>query len=255
MSRISENIRKITKAWGGKTTGNGISDALSDLYNNLPFGEETKTEYNTLFDNITVSENGSFFGGGVLYGAFDFDIVNNFTVIFDGVEYNCEVTPKRVQTSYLGNKTLTNLSNPGENTNEPFCIAADFFFNVDDMSEDVNDRIYLAEPGVNHTLTIKKKTVQTVVTPLPAKFLPEPIVFTSTDGQTFTCNKTYDECLSMIGTPFTAYAVLPGDTTLLGFVAMIEDGKIMYVFSMLSDSGFVPMPIYYNSDGTIESPV
>lgn len=44
MSRISENIRKITKAWGGKTTGNGISDAVRDLAENLPFGEEEVTE-------------------------------------------------------------------------------------------------------------------------------------------------------------------------------------------------------------------
>ena len=45
------------------------------------------------------------------------------------------------------------------------------------MSEYAYDKIYLAEPGVSHTLTIKKKIEQTVVTPLPTKFLPEALQF------------------------------------------------------------------------------
>lgn len=42
MSEISKNIRKITEAWGGKTTGSGIGDAVMDLYNSLPFGVTTE---------------------------------------------------------------------------------------------------------------------------------------------------------------------------------------------------------------------
>ena len=84
MSRISENIRKITKAWGGKTTGNGISDALSDLYNNLPFG--TKTEMVAILPEQSVT--GHAIGNGWYGSLFPTEISlvegKEYTIVING---------------------------------------------------------------------------------------------------------------------------------------------------------------------------
>lgn len=87
MSRISENIRKITKAWGGKTTGNGISDALSDLYNNLPFG--TKTEMVEILPEQSVMQIDE--EGQLLYlikAGFTIENGKEYEAVVDGVSYD-----------------------------------------------------------------------------------------------------------------------------------------------------------------------
>lgn len=83
MSRISETIRKITKAWGGKTTGNGISDALSDLYNNLPFGVKTEMVEVYKSDNIEYGNHGMVYLNGMP------PMVENqeYIVVLDGTTY------------------------------------------------------------------------------------------------------------------------------------------------------------------------
>ena len=90
MSRISENIRKITKTWGGKTTGNGISDALSDLYNNLPFG--TKTEMVEILPEQSVRGSLIAPANMVYTDKIDTSIAftegKNYKIVFNGIEYN-----------------------------------------------------------------------------------------------------------------------------------------------------------------------
>lgn len=173
---ISKEIRELAKAMGIETEGNGTSDAIRDLTKavkegrvqlgggapswddiaNKPFELIKTIEYDVLHDNVTVSENGTFSEPGKLNGATVIDEVNNFVVIFDEVEYNFEITPTGHNYKF-GNLSLADSSK--ENTGEPFCLESYFYFNVDDMSQDEADKIYLAEQGVSHTLSIKKANI------------------------------------------------------------------------------------------------
>ena len=90
MSRISENIRKITRAWGGKTTGNGISDALSDLYNNLPFG--VKTEMVEIVPEQSVTTDGDYEAQYCTYIPYTpLNNVESVTVMLNGTKYECPI--------------------------------------------------------------------------------------------------------------------------------------------------------------------
>lgn len=174
MSRISENIRKITKAWGGKTTGNGISDALSDLYNNLPFG--VKTERVEIIPEQSVTH--VRLVGDRYQAGFNLPIEGgkDYVVVINGTKYQCVST----EGGTIGNNT----------TQYPFIFRSD-----------IDSQYWSAELGSPITLEIYEPEV---VKQIDAKFVGASgggavvVTFNTTDGQNFTADKTLDELLEAV---------------------------------------------------------
>lgn len=160
MSRISENIRKITKAWGGKTTGNGISDALSDLYNNLPFGTKVETVEILAEQSMTYDEHENCF----FAPANSTNVINGAKakIIYNGVEYHCNVYVED-SAFFMGNFTLLGLDG---DTGEPFAI----------MCQDGQTIAFVNNDG-STSVTLSISAEQETVTPIPQEYLPEPVAF------------------------------------------------------------------------------
>lgn len=178
MSRISENIRKIIRAWGGKPTGNGISDALSDLYNNLPFG--TKVETVEILAEQTLTE--------IVDDAFNFKPVNcayengqKIIVNYNGVKYICNAF---VENGGMAVGNVGAISAEFENTGEPFLIQIG------------TDFAFCAPLDGSTSVTLSISTEQETVTPIPQKYLPQ-VIFTKENGE-YSCNKTFNECVKLI---------------------------------------------------------
>lgn len=178
MSRISENIRKITKAWGGKTTGNGISDALSDLYNNLPFGTKVETveileEQNTVaysdLDGNEQSKGGITKFVDIANGTVCYVTIND--VVFKGVaergEFGDTTGNLCVQVVICDNPENPTFFVQLFNDN----AKAVFGVEVNGFAVIVNgDNAINAE-------TLSISTEQETVTPIPQKYLPEHLQF------------------------------------------------------------------------------
>lgn len=151
MSRISENIRKITKAWGGKTTGNGISDAVRDLAENLPFG--TKTEMVEILPKTSVSvrQSGNRYTGGMN----DLVVITpskNYKVIINGAEH---IITAMVERDFYKIKHETS------NASEYFSI---------NYNPTTNETSIAWSVDMGCPITVAIYEEQEVVTQLPAKF-------------------------------------------------------------------------------------
>lgn len=232
MSRISENIRKIIRAWGGKTTGNGISDALSDLYNSLPFG--TKTEMVEILPEQSVTQNrggeGFWLNDGSLNG-FIPTVGANYRVVINNVEYRC--TGK--------DQSMGDVKGSVIDCGKKFNIGYVGFNNSTTMTWD---------SSLGETITLAIYEEQEIVTPLPAKFMPEPIVFTATDMQTATCNKTYAECLEYYNSNvFNAVIKNPlaGVIPCIQCIYLADEGVIAFAFNFDGEK----TGIMYTIDGSI----
>lgn len=176
MSRISENIRKITRAWGGKTTGNGISDALLDLYNNLPFSVKKPLDYKFMpegypkveMKTVEIVPEQSVTGqympaedgypaGYSLNMPMDIGLLKvggKYTVVFNGKTYNVEATSGGSEAVRLPLDGIHDIMYY-EASNEPV--------------EWVMSMMWEEDHGETITLAIYEK--QEVVTPLDPKFV------------------------------------------------------------------------------------
>lgn len=238
MSRISENIRKMTKAWGGKTTGNGISDALSDLYNNLPFGVKTEmVEIVPQQGVMQIDEEGQLLY--LIKDGFTIENGKEYKAVVDGVSYDV------IGMSESGIYAVTDTGDLDAATLYFICDSSGVAFPI---PEGYGSVAMFPNGTANTRVAIYEE--KEIVTPLPAKFMPEPIVFTTPDGQTFTCNKTYAECLEYYNSNvFNAVIKNPlaGVIPCIQYIYMADEGVIAFVFNI----GGEKTGIMYTIDGSI----
>jgi hypothetical protein len=193
MSEISKNIRKITEAWGGKTTGSGIGDAVMDLYNSLPFYAETKVVAIVPEQSILgeLNDQGKYYCAPLLIeGGF-----YKCSVILNGVTYQVEYNQ-----GAFGNAGILG----GPPTSEPFVFY--------------NSLIYWnAELGETITLAIYEE--KEIVKPLDPKYTGVMIVkitpIYSGEFKGVELDKTYEEI---------------HDAQLRGIPVIGTDGEYMYTF-------------------------
>ena len=141
-----------------KADWNQNDETAIDYIKNRPFYTISSTE-NTLLDGTFAFENGQY---SQQNSTIDFEANQEYTVIFDGVSYNCIAFMIDVENNVfgIGNGAIINSEYP--NSGEPFFIGA---------STAVGELIILANPAdTTHTITIKfiKENVQT----MDKKYLP-----------------------------------------------------------------------------------
>lgn len=171
MSRISENIRKITRAWGGKTTGNGISDALSDLYNNLPFGAKTEMVEIVPEQSVTGEEQNGICMLMPEETLFTLTEGKTYKIVINGKSY--ESVCKLVD---VGNKNMVigdteGYTNQSINPDVPFILS----YNTQNNGNTYNEIAWLAELG--ETITFAIYSEQMVTKPLAQEFIPNIAYF------------------------------------------------------------------------------
>lgn len=195
---ISKSINKIIKSFGGtpthKTTD--LDDCIEDLANNLPFG--TKTEIVEIVPEQSITGSYDDDGGSAtpMYNAdtgVSVDIKANkvYDVYFNDKKYTCTGFDMG-DTVALGNVNVMGDTGMADN-GEPFCL-------VTAPSMDGGESTLMCgwDTTEGETITLAIYEEKEIVTPLPAKYMPEPIVFTmSADMSTVTCNKSYEECLKL----------------------------------------------------------
>lgn len=161
MSKIGESIRGITKAWGGKTYGSGIGDAIRDLADNLPFAVKTEMVEIVPQQSVTTSKT------GMINIAEDFNLIpnNEYSVSLNGKIY--------VETAKL-------VSTEQVETNGMVYIGANPFIQAD-MDKPFGIIIHPARGKVcgvfdeslyNTTIALAIYEEQEVVKPLDVKYLP-----------------------------------------------------------------------------------
>lgn len=179
MSRIGENIRKITKAWGGKTTGSGIGDALEDLYNNLPFAQKTEMVKIVPLQSVTTEESDGWAyaelsPSDLLKGLM---VGETYTVQFNGTEYKCVAWEHADWNAVvLGNGSIFGAEGKGE----------DVPFVCDSYPEDKDICVNTAMP---ETCTISITGPVTSYTHIDPNYLPMGEVL----GKVFIVEAGYDE--------------------------------------------------------------
>ena len=171
---IDKIIRKITKAWGGKTTGSGIADALNDLYNNIPFG--TKTEMVEIVPEQSVTggidnpENPDASYISIFENPLPLSPESVIEVIFNGEIYKLDVIGVGDTAYYAGNGAIVEVSD--NNTGEPFALAS---FEGTSM--------LLWNNSLGETITLAIYEEKEVVTKIDAKFVGGVTVYThDSDG-------------------------------------------------------------------------
>lgn len=138
-----------------KADWNQNDETAIDYIKNRPFYTISSTE-NTLLDGTFEFENGQY---SQQNSTIDFEVGKEYTVIFDGVSYNC-IASIIQDTSCIGNGNIIDSSYP--NSGEPFLIGASITYGM---------LVILTSPaGTAHTVTIKciKENVQT----MDKKYLP-----------------------------------------------------------------------------------
>lgn len=156
----------------------------------------------------------------------------------------------------LGNTSIVGV---GKDTGEPFLYVADLSQYSDTIFTKESFSIY------NKQITIVEENK--TITPIPAEFLPngiggngnvnDEVVFTSTDFSTFTCNKTYEECLAKLNegnirgygcmngvmcAPFTSvFNAQLAEMEGILFIAMTLEGKMALLYSPDGNIMQIPM--------------
>ena len=161
------------KQYGGGGSGGGGSVPKPLTYDYMPEGYPSKSvQTTTLMEEqqlASVSGAGTVYGG-VLTDAFDIAPGQTYTVNWDGTEYEC-VCVSDSKGQYLGNLSIYG---QGDDTGEPFLYV-------------LWESVFLTlDTSASHTISVK--TVEKVITPMAAEFLPseinELIMNSSTTGST-----------------------------------------------------------------------
>ena len=138
-----------------KADWNQNDETAIDYIKNRPFYTISSTE-NTLLDGTFEFENGQY---SQQNSTIDFEVGKEYTVIFDGVSYNC-IASIIQDTSCIGNGNIIDSSYP--NSGEPFLIGASITQGI---------LVILTSPaGTAHTVTIK--SIEENVQTMDKKYLP-----------------------------------------------------------------------------------
>ena len=245
MSGISKNIRKITEAWGGKTTGSGIGDAIMDLYNSLPFYSETEE----IVRHITLNANGPASAQGK-----DITIAK---LIYNNPE-SVTAYHKDRPCKYLGIR------------DDSSSYQTKFSYGIDDVvivqlgvaksNGELRGDIsaYFSELDYVNFVDIEVPDTVEVVKKLDPKFVDSDMVvdFATTDGQTFTVDKTLDELLEITKGGVKLVARIPNGENSFALMPMCLvacDGVKQIHFSSLQVTGNKAITgstlVYHESQG------
>ena len=247
MSRISENIRKIIRAWGGKPTGNGISDALSDLYNNLPFG--TKVETVEILEEQTVTLEAD--PTGELIGGIEAECVintnNEYIIKWNGKDYKCK--PFDLTESYGAETYMFIDSNDIELAPTKFALAV--------VVPAKMISVYSYDGSTSVTLSIT--TEQETVTPIPQKYLPEGIgggnniIIKIAEDGTGSCDKTFGECITLLSTTGASFLLVDNvnHQVIMPMNIFWSDESILIVCGFFAEGVVNQVALSYKADGTI----
>lgn len=207
----------------------------------------SKNEVVLYDDTLTIDSIGMLGLEEILFNAVE---GKKYEITYNGTIYNCVgiLYEENEQTQVaLGNLSLRikdAYGTPaGPDTGEPFLF---FIVNTDSTKGTV---ITSTIRGTDVSILVVEKTE--VTNKLPYKFNTEPIIFTTTDMQTATCNKTYFKCLEAINNNFfTSY-----------FVMEMEGGKSIVQFNginvgestleFVTIQGPTMINFSYGIDGTI----
>ena len=245
MSEISKNIRKIIKAWGGKTTGSGIGDAVMDLYNSLPFYSETKE----IVRSITLNASGPASATGT-----DATIAN----LVNNNPESVTVYHKDRPCKYLGIR------------DDSSSYQTTFSYGIDDvvivrlslaksngeLRGDITARF--SEGDYVNFVDVEVPDAVEVVKKLDPKFVGGDLVvdFATTDGQTFTVDKTLDELLEITKGGVKLVARIPNGENSFALMPMCLvacDGVKQIHFSSLQVTGNKAITgstlVYHESQG------
>jgi hypothetical protein len=129
------------------------------------------------------------------------DSGSTYKVVFDGVEYECEVKGQNtgfMQMYRLGNTTIVSSNLGYGDTGEPFCV--EFGETLPPYGSGASEaKIYVAEElrASEHTVSVYGEALTTVK--LDPKYLPElPWLKITCDGENYSANMTYDEAVALV---------------------------------------------------------
>lgn len=234
MSRISENIRKITKAWGGKTTGNGISDALSDLYNNLPFGVKTEMVEIVPEQSVTGVLEDNYYS----YETIKIPLRENYIVVFNGKHYNVK--------NNGGVGGICEIGEPLNNYNPAFLQYPFSISGGTNINDEINGLV-MWKPDLGETITLAIYEEQEIVIPLNSKFAPG-IVITQNEDYIFSANVDFETVVKMHNDGVFNSAVLK----------MFEGGIVLYQLCSYiynEEENAIALEFYTNSQNALTSNV
>lgn len=166
--------------------------------------KHSKSEVVLYDDTLTIDSIGMLGLEEILFNAVE---GKKYEITYNGTIYNCvgKLYEENEQTQVaLGNLSLRikdAYGTPaGPDTGEPFLF---FIVNTDSTKGTI---IISTIRGTDVSILVVEKTE--VPNKLPYKFNTEPIIFTTADMLTATCNKTYQECVEAINNNFfTGYMV------------------------------------------------
>lgn len=164
MSGISKNIRKITKAWGGETTGSGIGDAVRDLYDSLPFSVKTEMVEILPEQSVTGELKSGRYYTTISPSPFELAIGKKYKVAINGNTYNVNGEKREMEGLsgvFVGDGTLSTF---------PFAIS----YGVED-GESGSGLMWSSELGETITLAIYEE--QEVVKKLDPKFVGKTVLY------------------------------------------------------------------------------
>lgn len=241
-------LNRLAKAWGCKCTSDYVDEALDAICDDMPFGTKVETVEILAEQTVTLEKetDESVETTGAVYSSLNLEADKRYILNINGVknEVTCNDITDLLGVSCLALEIINNEGNP------TFSV-----WNILDESTVTSSGInYILNSAEQLTsVTISITTEQETVTPIPQKYLPEPVIFTSADeGETFTCNKTFAECLSIYKDCgyCTAYVYVMGQTNTV-INASYSETIIGFIFQLFDGSNASTYTLLYNSDGTI----
>lgn len=253
----AEQSAKIAKEYAQTAVGQsdwGENDeTLASYVRNRTHWKEPGSPRETLAETnlkFTTSILGVNFGGSTIVEG------KTYIVTWKGTEYTCTAF-KPTTSVILGNHALVE---GGTDTGEPFGIEV--------LSEDSSFITKNSSTAETISLKIESAPTEDVYHKLPKEYLPdnvggvEPIIFTTMDFMTVTCNKTYEECLTAFNNFNTNVVLSIGGA---GFVICSvqtlnnhsdsEYENILYPCYQFSFDGGIIIVDYYPNAITITTPI
>lgn len=168
-------------------------------------------------------------------------------ISWNGVEYTPTLLTSDSTPGIIG-YILGNLSimGSGSDTGEPF-----LFMHVQSAStlESTDSWVYKSI-RLRETVSVQVTEVVNEINKLPVKFNTEPIIFTTTDMTTATCNKTYQECVEAINNNFFNFYFVAeaGSKSIMQLAITLHETDLEMYCTMFG----LTLTVIYNEDGTIE---
>lgn len=167
--------------------------------------EETQLYDFTFSDKTVYNEESGLYRYNTEYAEAEYVYGN--VIVFDGTKYITDgfIESSGATNGYIGNPALYPFDT-GEDNGMPFCLD---IYTTDGTT--YWRSLFTNVDGDSHSVQVLNETE--IIHPIPAEYLPEPIVFTQADATTVTCNKTVDEVVAaFVANPqMEAWLAMPSD--------------------------------------------